>query len=232
MIDALGHSLTKYDQSPIIWGIGHINLLMARISKEMQELVRQRLVDTAARQFGESGFDVARIDAISRDAGLGKGTVYNYFASKQELFGAVIQEGARRAVERFRAADPGGSVRDRLLAVAEADVSLVREDEAFIKVLVREAMSFRPETYPIVTRHLLPYISAVAEILRDGVDRGLVRSDKPVDQLALMFVGTLSMLYVQHWGSNGAWPTLEEIPDLAVTAYLDGAGARTREKHS
>lgn len=206
--------------------------VMGRISKEMQAFVRQRLLDTAARHFGDSGFDAARIDAISRDAGFGKGTVYNYFTSKQDLFGAVIQEGARRAVERFRAADPGGSVRARLLAVAEADVSLVREDEAFIKVLVREAMSFRPETYPIINEHLLPYVSAVAGILDDGIRRGAVRGDTPVERLALMFVGTLSMLYVQHWGSGGAWPTLKELPDLAVTSFLDGAGTRKRGEGS
>lgn len=199
---------------------------MARLSKKMREFVRRRLLDTAARQFGESGFDAARIDDISRGAGFAKGTVYNYFPSKQDLFGAVIEEGAQRAVERFRDADPGGSVRARLLAVAEADVSVTREDEAFIKVLVREAMSFRPETYPIIAAHLLPYISAVAGVLRDGIDSGAVRSDAPVERLALMFVGILSMLYVQHWGSNGEWPTLKELPALAVTSFLDGAGAR------
>lgn len=205
---------------------------MARISKTMRESVRRRLLDTAARSFGESGFDGARIDAISAGAGFAKGTVYNYFASKQDLFGAVIEEGARRAAGRFRDADPGGSIRARLLAVAEADVSVVREDEAFIKVLVREAMSFRPETYSIIAAHLLPYVSAVAGILRDGVDRGTVRSDTPVERLALMFVGTLSMLYVQHWGSNRTWPDLNEVPVLAVTSFLDGAGVRDGEGSS
>ncbi|MGD8413571.1 MAG: TetR/AcrR family transcriptional regulator [Candidatus Latescibacterota bacterium] len=203
---------------------------MARLSKKMQQIVRERLVETAARHFGEYGLEGARIDAISQDAGFAKGTVYNYFESKQDLFGAVVEEGARRAAERFRHADPGGEVRVRLLAVAEADVSVVREEEAFIKVLVREAMSFRPETYPIIEAHLAPYVTAVAGVLRDGVDKSTVRNDTPVEQLALLFVGTLSMLYVQHWGSNGAWPTLEAIPALAVTSFLDGAAPRAREE--
>jgi len=203
---------------------------MARLSKKMQQIVRERLVETAARHFGEAGLEGARIDAISQDAGFAKGTVYNYFGSKQELFGAVVEEGARRAAERFLHADPGGPVRARLLAVAQADVSVVREEEAFIKVLVREAMSFRPETYPIIEAHLAPYVIAVAGVLRDGVDQGTVRNDTPLEQLALLFVGTLSMLYVQHWGSNGAWPTLDEIPALAVTSFLDGAAARPRDE--
>ncbi len=203
--------------------------VMARVSKELQHIVRERLVETAAQHFGKAGFEGARIDAISQDAGFAKGTIYNYFESKQELFGVVVEEGARRAADRFRDADPGGAVRARLLAVAEADVSVLREEEAFIKVLVREAMSFRPETFPIISAHLAPYVLAVAGVLRDGVDNHTIRSDMPVEQLAMLFVGTLSMLYVQHWGSNGAWPTLDHIPKLAVTAFLDGAATREGE---
>jgi hypothetical protein len=47
-----------------------------------------------------------------------------------------------------------------------------------------------------------------------------------VEQLALLFVGSLSLLYVQHWGSNGTWPSLDEIPELAVTMFFDGAAMR------
>ena len=199
---------------------------MARISKELQGIVRERLIEAGARHFAKAGVAGARIDAISRDAGFAKGTVYNYFDSKQELFGAVVEEGARRAATRFAEADTGGSVRVRLRAVAEADVSVMREQEDFIKVLVREAMSFHPDTYPVIEAHLAPYVLAVARVLADGVASGDVRDDRPVPQLALMFVGTLSLLYVQHWGSNGAWPTLDEIPELAVSWFLDGAASR------
>jgi len=205
---------------------------VARLTKEMQEIVRERLIQTAAIHFGAAGFTDARIDAIAQDAGLAKGTVYNYFESKQELFGVVVEEGARLAAARFDEADSGGPVRTRLLAVAEADVSVLRESEAFVKVLVREAMSFHPETYPIIQARLAPYVIAVAGLLQDGIDQGEIRDDTPVEQLALLFVGTLSLLYVQHWGSGGAWPTLDEIPAFAVTSFLDGATSHRRHTRS
>jgi hypothetical protein len=47
---------------------------------------------------------------------------------------------------------------------------------------------------------------------------------RPLDQLALLFIGTLTLLHVQHWGSAGALPALEELPSLAVSAFLDGTG--------
>lgn len=79
---------------------------MPRIPSHMKEIVRERLVRAAAEHFARYGFDGARIDAISAHAGFAKGTVYNYFDSKAELFGAVVEHGARLAVDRFERADP------------------------------------------------------------------------------------------------------------------------------
>jgi AcrR family transcriptional regulator len=196
---------------------------MPRISASTKETVRARLLETAARHFARDGLQGANVDAISLDAGFAKGTLYNYFRSKEELFAEVLAEGCRRAVQRYAAARPRGSVRERLMALAAADVAILREDEGFQKVLVREVMSFRKETYPLIVAHLAPYVEKVEEILAEGVAAGEVRNDRPLRQLALLFVGILALLYVQHWGSGGLWPDLEEIPELAVMTFLDGA---------
>jgi AcrR family transcriptional regulator len=111
--------------------------------------VRKRLLETAATHFAERGLDGANVDAISLAAGFAKGTLYNYFESKERLFAAVIEEACFRAVARYDAAEAGDSVRERLRALAAADVAVLREEEGFMKVLVREAMSFRPETFPL-----------------------------------------------------------------------------------
>jgi hypothetical protein len=87
-----------------------------------------------------------------------------------------------------------------------------------------EAMSFRPTMYPLIAGQLAPFLAAVRKILPSGFKLGEVRSDRPLDQPAPVLIETLTMPYVQHWGSAGALPTLEEAPSLAVSAFLDGAG--------
>jgi AcrR family transcriptional regulator len=176
--------------------------------------------------FARDGVERASVDAIAIAAGYAKGTFYNYFDSKEQLFGEVIAEGARRAVARYAKVADSGNSRERLTALAAADVTVLREEEAFYKVVVREAMSFRPETYPIIVEHLAPYLERVAAVLSEGVAASEIRDDRPVAVLALTFVGILTLLYVQHWGSGGAWPMLDEVPELAVSAFLDGASVR------
>lgn len=199
---------------------------MARIRPEEREKVRRRLLETAARHFAERGLEGAGMDGIALAAGFAKGTLYNYFSSKEELFAEVLSEGCRQAVARYAAAPHGDSTRACLVALAAADLAVLRDDEGFTQVVVREAMRFDPKTYPHIVSHLAPYRLQVQQILAKGRDAGEIRSDRPVAELALAFIGTCVMLFVQHWGSGGAWPALDEIPELAVTLFLDGAAAR------
>lgn len=107
-----------------------------------------------------------------------------------------------------------------------ADIRWVREDEAFAKVLVREALSGNPEVFPRLVEAAAPFISHVAAILEAGAERGEVREDVPASQLALFFVGLGDLLLVQHWGSGGLWPPLDEIPEMVVRQFLEGAAPK------
>ena len=90
-----------------------------------------------------------------------------------------------------------------------------------MKVGVRVAMSFRLK--------LAPSIGGTCALRRLGeqagprVGVGEIRSDLPALQSAWVFVGHPALLFVQHWGSGGAWPTLDEIPQLVVTRFFYGA---------
>jgi AcrR family transcriptional regulator len=200
---------------------------MANVSRRTRDETRRRLIEAGAAHVARDGLERASVDAIAIDAGYAKGTFYNYFDSKEVMFGAVIAEWARRAAEGNPVADdPTAGTRARLLALAEADVRVVREEEPFAKVVIREALAFRPETHPLVLEHLSPFIGKVVLVLGDGIAAGEIRADRPTMQHAVMFSGLLALSYAQHWGSGGTWPTLDEVPALVVSAFLDGAALR------
>jgi AcrR family transcriptional regulator len=199
---------------------------MARVRPEVREEVHRRLLEAGAEHIARDGLERASVDAIAIAAGYAKGTFYNYFDSKEQLFGEVIAEGARRAVEHYAKAKSRGTTRERLLALARADIDVLREEEAFTKVVIREVMAFRPATYPLIVEHLAPFIRKIEAVLSAGMAAGEVRKDRPVAQQALTFTGMLALMYVQYWGSGGEWPSLDAIPKLVVGAFLDGAGAR------
>ena len=67
------------------------------------ETKRQLIIDTAARFFATQPFHKVRLDDIASAAKLGKGTLYIYFASKEDLYFAIIYEGFSRLVDELKA---------------------------------------------------------------------------------------------------------------------------------
>lgn len=204
---------------------------MARVTAETRVETRRRLLFAAADEFAESGVEKANINRISVAAGLAKGTVYNYFDSKRALFLAVCEEACRLAAAE---ADdlPGASTRQRLVALLESDMRWVKQHPAFARVLLREGMNPDPESYAALSEAAAPFTQRVVELLEEGVERGEVRSDLSSTQLALWLIGMDQLALLQHWGSGGAWPALDDIPELVVTQFLDGAAPRAdAEEH-
>jgi AcrR family transcriptional regulator len=64
---------------------------------------RQAILDAAREVFGELGYDGATVRDIIRRTGLASGTFYNYYKSKEEVFDALADDGARRFRPLLRA---------------------------------------------------------------------------------------------------------------------------------
>jgi AcrR family transcriptional regulator len=109
----------------------------APIRRPRREEVRRRLLDAASATFLEKGYLDSTLDDIARRAGLSKGAVYSNFASKQEVFGFLLQERIEHmgeviaaATDREAAATDGRTSASVMAAnlIADADyVQLVLE---------------------------------------------------------------------------------------------------------
>src|SRR3984957_19469004 len=61
----------------------------------------ESILAAARRKFLASGFGAVSMDAIAREAGASKATLYAYFASKEELFGAMVARESERYAGDF-----------------------------------------------------------------------------------------------------------------------------------
>ncbi len=86
------------------------------------ERKRQVIVECASKLFASLPFHKVTLDDIAAKAGVGKGTLYVYFPSKEELFSAIVREGFGQIVDQLkrRLADSGVSPAEALrFVVAE-----------------------------------------------------------------------------------------------------------------
>jgi len=56
------------------------------------EATRSQLIAIATRMFAERGYEDTSIEAVLREAGVSRGSLYHHFASKEALFEAVAEE--------------------------------------------------------------------------------------------------------------------------------------------
>ena len=89
-----------------------------RPRRELAGQVEERILDAAGRVFLEHGFQGASVDEIAEAASAGKPTIYARFPSKQALFTAVIERLVRRNTSLDAFACAGGSIEERLDALA------------------------------------------------------------------------------------------------------------------
>ena len=201
-----------------------------RVTSEQKETHRARLLEAAAAEFAVAGVDGANVNRISLNAGLAKGTIYNYFRSKRDLFLAVVEEASSQAVAGGLALDEDACTDERLRALLESDVEWVREHEDFARVLVREALAGDPRHQAGIVAAAAPFVERVSEIIAAAVERGEIRADLDIGQLALLFSGLCELAVSLHWGAGGGWPGLDEIPELVTRLFLDGVGAPPEER--
>ena len=90
--------------------------------------VRRRVLDSARREFAARGFDGVSLDQIAAAAGFSKGAVYSNFATKNDLFLALMEESTSARLNAARKVEPSASdghfarrIGDRLIAEFASD---------------------------------------------------------------------------------------------------------------
>jgi AcrR family transcriptional regulator len=124
------------------------------------ELRRPLILDIAGRLFRERGYKNTSMDAVARAAGVSKPVVYDCFASKGELFGALLDREEQRMFDQFGAAlMTGAQLGDLQVALRAGFTSML------------SAVASTPETYRVALMDAGDAHAVIAARVRRGRDR-------------------------------------------------------------
>ena len=76
---------------------------MPRVSAAHEQVVRDRILDAAARVFAEKGYHSSTIADVVRESGLSVGAIYTYFSGKDELIRLTCEDIASRGLDELAA---------------------------------------------------------------------------------------------------------------------------------
>ena len=144
---------------------------------------RRLLLDAAAAEFAEHGLDVG-VGEIARRAGVGRGTVFRRFPTKEHLIAAVVVDRMHQASDRGRALlddpDPGGALFELLTAMVDA----ARTDRALFEAVADAFLA----NEDIRAAHA-DLVDVLDQLLCRAQDAGAVRDDVGALELLMMFKG-------------------------------------------
>ena len=186
------------------------------------ERTRRKLLEAAEQVFADLGYHDASIVKITEAAGVGQGTFYLYFTSKQAVFDEVVLDLNARVRHAMTEASAGGRTRaERELLGFGAFFRFTAEHPALYRI-VRQAEFVSPETLQL---HYERLTEGYVQGLQAAMDAGEVEPGDPeVLAWSLMGIGELVGMRWILW--NGSTEMPEPVFDELARIIVRALGAR------
>ena len=166
---------------------------------------RLQILEAATARFAEAGYEAASMDGLAAAAGVSKGSLYDYFQNKEDLFYAAFEwfEQQVLATSMTRMQE-GQTTRDRLINFADASVSGLMEHIALYPVMLEvwaaAAKSGTRERFSDAMRNLYRgFRGQIGALIAEAQKAGEIRTDADGDALAGMLIGAVDGLLLQYW---------------------------------
>ncbi len=149
---------------------------------------RAAVIEAAEAEFGAHGYSQGSLNVIARRAGVAKGSLFQYFADKRDLYAYIADLGSQRVrsyiEDRIRELDPSRPFFEFLTDLLDTWVAYFAEhpqDRA-----LHAASNFEIDTdarvsvHTVIHRH---YLEVLRPLVRDAHARGDLRADCDTDAL-------------------------------------------------
>lgn len=153
---------------------------------------RAAIVAAARQHFASVGFERATNRAIAQDAGVTAAAIYQYFASKTELYVAVTAETIDHMLPQLRAAaERAPSARAALSAIVRAQLGIEQDPvSARFMASIAVEMQRHPELAQAMVAQPGSFFALVIDVVKRGVRDGEIARDK-AEQVVAVFIATL-----------------------------------------
>ncbi len=137
---------------------------------------RSQIIRAAARVFAAKGFHLAKVEEIASDAGVGKGTVYEYFSSKKELFQEMFKSSSMFYLETFRLKLAGEkTIAEKLSQIVTLHLQFIDQHKDIGKILLREHSEIGEGLHQWMMARQEEKVSFVKGMFDEGVQTGELR---------------------------------------------------------
>ena len=157
-----------------------------KVTSQHKQEIRGRIIQSAIECFSKNGFDRTRMDDISLLAQLSKGTLYNYFDNKEDLFNAICED----SLDLLKIQLDQLFTKNRNDLISNAEVfyenfqKIQKEGSANVFFEALSESTRNPKLQKILFEHKLKIYKVVENYLQIQSDKGFFKGDMNLTYIA------------------------------------------------
>lgn len=164
---------------------------------------RAKVLQTAYEVFAAEGLGVP-IDEIARRAGVGAGTIYRHFPTKEALYQAIVVDRVEYLVSQARELAATADPAEAFFGFFDLMTSAGATDKGLVDALAGEGFDIEA----VMPEHEQAFKDAMGELLVRAQAAGAVRADVTVADVKTLMVGCQAM---QRYGGDAAPERVLEV---------------------
>ncbi len=161
------------------------------------ELRRQHILDCAKQVFAEKGYYEAYVEDVIKVAHIGKGTIYEYFRNKEDLFLSLLirsLEEWKRTVsishQDIKSLDPISYFRYRI----KRTIIFLNNDRQLTSILLKTGFGFNPHIQKLIGEFEKNLRTHILYDLRLGKRLNILRNDIDLQMTTSILIGGILMI--------------------------------------
>jgi TetR/AcrR family transcriptional regulator, fatty acid metabolism regulator protein len=161
-----------------------------------------QIIDAAVTTIAENGYHAAQVSKIAKQAGVADGTIYLYFANKEDLLISLFQEKMGEFIKKMELElQDVESMQQKLFLLIRSHFQLLANNEHLAIVTQLELRQANKHLRESIAEVLKPYYVMLHAILREGMEAHTVSEEIDVRLAAQMIFGSVDET-VTNWVIN------------------------------
>jgi TetR/AcrR family transcriptional regulator len=195
--------------------------------RSIMNKTKNLIFESAIKIFSESGYRGATMDDIAANAGLAKGTLYYNFASKEEIFNFIVEEGIQILQNQvIEVQDMNIGPIEKLIKICKIQLTFLYGYTNFFKVVMSQLWGTENRQNELREK-IKKYINEIEINIKAAMDNGQIEKGD-TELIAFQFFGSLCSAAIYE-SIHIEKINLENIIDSTIKIAMNGLGIKIED---
>lgn len=196
-------------------------MIEPRRKQQRGEKTREKILSTSLKLFSEKGYDKVTVDEIVKKSGTSKGSFYQHFSAKSDIFLVRFTEVDDYYLEVYYSLPEDMDTFEKLWIFIRKMMNFLDKEmgKDLMKVIYSAALDSKEHTYFLNSNRSLFQI--IFLLIKEAKEKEMIDSNQSIDEISVLITQSL-MGVIYHWGIYDSDQGLESLSIPLFKTIIEG----------